>query len=199
LDINTKKSRNIPHQICKIHTVRNINFAVAGYPDGYITDLITKLAQDSLSFQKLRENFIAEFLPYLKTDLNFTRLSEPDYFKSRFLTGDICQIDFFGFENNQEIFTATFFDVDSNFSNTVKIKDSTVSRYIEILGMRDHIDQIQNPDDICKSPEKTLLHLIECLIEYERTFHPLEIGLPIDLMYVTRDGVHWIRKQQICN
>jgi hypothetical protein len=100
----------VPRQICKIHSIRNINFAVAGYPDGYITDLITKLAIDSLFFEKLNQNFLEEFLPYIKTDLNSIRLSDPDHFKSRFLTGDICAVDFFGFENNREIFFATYID-----------------------------------------------------------------------------------------
>ena len=152
------------------------------------------------SLQKIMNNFNKNF-----TDI-FTRLIMKIKVYSNYSVGDtisnfITSVIFANYESRQA--NVYFFDfipiIAKNDSVEIKIHYNSRTGRIgggfhpALSGERDIIEQIINKYSTSNIPEA-----INILINKEIKAVPQIVGLPINIIRIDKDGIHWIQKNQPC-
>ncbi|MBB6108228.1 hypothetical protein SAMN05421821_102535 [Mucilaginibacter lappiensis] len=181
--------------ICKLHTVGRYNFAIAGTPDSLIEIEATKACQKGKNIKEVNDIFLSTVKDVITTYVENIRREQFDYYNYRFVNNDIASISFYGFENGRSYLGTVYFDAINKPNEAVKVKDTTVFRPFEVLGLSDHIRKQLGTNMLVLDAylKKGKLYYIQKLIEVELKAHPDHVGLPFDLMIVTNNGAKIVR------
>jgi hypothetical protein len=195
-DPNTKKQETKLLTICKIHNVGPTYYTISGYPDGYIHNFIQNNLGKYSNINDFFPFFDSSMKAFLAAHLEKLKVSQPGRFKY-FGENKICTVCFFGFNGTQIGSIEFIFNLELPIKVPAKVTSQYVTQSSYTQGLDDHLAKLKGNYPFPATPD-VLLFIKNC-IEYERKFHPDEIGLPIDLIYITRNGATWRTKKRNCN
>lgn len=192
--------------VCKINITNNVCYVFAGSLD------IKQNGKEIFNCQKIMEGVLSNNLPFeaILQVFNSRLASELKYVNNtigRIPVDTLEKLPFISviitaFVNDQPSFNCVnyYLQYDSQNNLRLEIRDVT-SKTIPIIhqiGWTIDIDTflLQNPDyfkDIGNLQEK-----LSFLISLEAKAHPSEVGLPIDMIKMTKDGWFWVIRNKEC-
>jgi hypothetical protein len=188
----TKRQLTKHITICKINNVGPVYYTISGYPDSYINEFIHKTLPKYKSAEDYLPFFDSSMKIFLTGVIETMMTTDPVRLK-HFIQGRICTVCFFGVNNNELRSGEYIFSVELPIKGHAKVASTFVNQGPYIQGMSDHL--WKNGIPVIPYNPDVLLYIKQS-IEYEKSFHKEEIGIPIDLMYITKSGAHWRTKKR---
>ncbi len=199
---------------CKIIRVGNVFFASSGIGSdsetGFDVREIARASGEESNGLLTLQNFERVYLPSLAKELNFLRLANPAVYQKQSVENGPSAIVFFGFESGSTFFHARGYGASSSiFGEAVSVRTVSAfdcpgdncpvkrdSRIANVnFGSSAAILRYLAPLVV---PEADLLTVANKLVELEITDNPSEVGGPIDILRVTKNGGCWIKHEKEC-
>lgn len=199
---------NITKSFCKIRIKDQIVFAYAGKeipPDDFLFNVIDSSFAAETTFVKKINRFVNNFIPPLKAKISERIRGNNFYFETRLNNVEVFQIIFATIENNSPKYIAVFFKpIHDGFGNySINIRHSnclvncTDTFKIEKLGrynaVEDRLAKIEN-----FWVKNGYINGIRNLITYQAQKDSVYVGLPVNIIQISRSGVSWIDQKPPC-
>lgn len=191
------KNFNLIQNICKIHCVGDIYFAISGHDDGGIYDAAMCSLKKNKNLDFIIKEFSDSIVRLLKKDFALEREIDNKTYNYYLKNIGCGQVSFFGFKNKVPFLKTIQFMLKEN--NGIEITYQIYSDLSSVtLGFHDHIDLLSDEEKSKFSPHKgeSFVYYFEKYIQLEISKHPNEVGNPIDLLELSANGAKWIRKNK---
>ena len=198
-----------PEIVCKIQQVGTAFHAAANVTEDPETNfnvlaIVKDVFQMKASILEKADRFTSLVVPPLTRFLENIKRNHPETYHQEFQGKHTLDVVFFGMESDVPVVHLRSFVASDigPFAVSVAIMkkncpgDCETDLYFS-LGHHDAIDTFlkENPFFWQRT---TIIEGIRFLVTIEATMNPDDVGLPIDLIHLSKDGVEWIQKKNQC-
>ncbi|WP_419701500.1 hypothetical protein [Mucilaginibacter sp. NFX135] len=184
----------LPQTVCKIHNVGKDYFVVAGVDDSQLAREITHELDTKRSWDDITNSF------QLQMKLHYNKLFIDDRkdFKKILLEskGKLAEVAFFCYFGNQPSVRKITISGKLNSIGQLIISSKLVEPkgQIILIGIYGNLLFKTPPSYFAHVNQNDIPALIEAMVNYEAKFHPNDIAGPVDVLLLTQNGSHWIKK-----
>jgi hypothetical protein len=192
------------YNVCKINVSNNVYWASAGlHSDPSVRLDITAIVNDSMNttydLGTRISHFEAAIIPILNDSLNGLLIDHPSLFHKQYDRGDedVVDIVFGSFENGApKMYVLSFkpiYDRASKTINIIQTVESPVPGFYAFLGRHEAIEAMISNDPTLRE-KLAIPRTVRGLIEAEIAGAGEDVGPPISLVIISKEGPHWISK-----
>lgn len=190
--------------ICKIIQIGDTFFALSGlayapwtsFNAYYIAAESCRRGASVLEKNEIFESLVTE--PLSRT-IEYIMKSTPEQYESNYREDTCLTIIFFGIENDSPMISGSNFERTVNENGEVKIEIERLGGSgftgCIVLGKSDAIGPLLLQPYIFRMG---YVEAVNALITMETRRNPQDVGLPIDILEVTRDGARWVQRKVGC-
>jgi hypothetical protein len=183
--------------ICKIHTVGKFNFVLGGTSPDLSLYLLKRICDTAKNFTSVIRAF-GNFKYRLAEEFQF--IKEHNYINYKKIAGFpndvISYAIFFGVDADTLFIKAQGFSIENIDAQKISVYSRINNDTMYAVG---HSNEIAGVALKKETWQGDIQQVINKLIKIEVKAHPFEVGLPIDIIKVTRRKTMWLQKKQQCN